>query len=269
MYDINSFFERLDWFYENHRLDHAENFMREQLKTAGEEGDYGAQLSIINELMGFLRTQGRHQENLAQIEEALALAGRLGLEGTLPYATTLLNAATGCRAAGELLKACEYYEKTIGIYEKQLGPDDYRLASLYNNMSILKSDLKDGPGALECLKKALAIVERQPGSRVEEAVTYTNLGLLYMNLGETKQADEASRKALAIFEDGYTEDPHYASALAARGEIEVKRGNLDAAEEAYKKALAQIKKCYGENESYRITAANLKKVQEKRNETCG
>ena len=61
MYDINSFFERLDWFYENHRLDHAENFMREQLKTAGEEGDYGAQLSIINELMGFLRTQGRHR----------------------------------------------------------------------------------------------------------------------------------------------------------------------------------------------------------------
>lgn len=243
--------------------------MREQLKTAGEEGDYGAQLSIMNELMGFLRTQGRHQENLAQIEEALTLAGRLGLEGTLPYATTLLNAATGCRAAGELLKACEYYEKAIGIYEKQLGPDDYRLASLYNNMSILKSDLKDGPGALECLKKALAIVERQPGSRVEEAVTYTNLGLLYMNLGETKQADEASGKALAIFEDGYTEDPHYASALAARGEIEVKRGNLDAAEEAYKKALAQIKKCYGENESYRITAANLKKVQEKRNETCG
>ena len=100
-------------------------------------------------------------------------------------------------------------------------------------------------------------------------MTYTNLGLLYMNLGETKQADEASGKALAIFEDGYTEDPHYASALAARGEIEVKRGNLDAAEEAYKKALAQIKKCYGENESYRITAANLKKVQEKRNETCG
>ena len=99
MYDINSFFERLDWFYENHRLDHAENFMREQLKTAGEEGDYGAQLSIMNELMGFLRTQGRHQENLAQIEEALTLAGRLGLEGTLPYATTLLNAATGCRAA--------------------------------------------------------------------------------------------------------------------------------------------------------------------------
>ena len=49
----------------------------------------------------------------------------------------------------------------------------------------------------------------------------------------------------------------------------VKRGNLDAAEEAYKKALAQIKKCNGENESYRITAANLKKVQEKRNETCG
>ena len=68
MYDINSFFERLDWFYENHRLDHAENFMREQLKTAGEEA-YKKALAQIKKCNGENESYRITAANLKKVQE--------------------------------------------------------------------------------------------------------------------------------------------------------------------------------------------------------
>lgn len=261
MYDLNGFFQRLDWFYENHRLEHAENFMREQLGQAQELGEDGAALAILNELMGFLRTQGRFEECLKRTDEALALAGRMGLDKTVPGATTLLNAATCCRAAGALEPTREYYERTLAIYQRELPPDDYRVASLYNNLSILKSDMGLPGEALDCLLKALSIVEKKAEFKAETAITHTNMGMLYSQLGDFQAALSSFHRALAIFGDGLEEDPHYGAALAGLGEALYKTGDLPAAEDAYGRALAQIKKCYGENESWRVTGRNLERVR--------
>ena len=50
-------------------------------------------------------------------------------------ATTLLNAATAYRFAGQSQKALELFQQCQAIYEEKLSPMDEHYAGLYNNMS--------------------------------------------------------------------------------------------------------------------------------------
>ena len=64
-------------------------------------GDEAGLLTVLNETMGFYRSQGRHKENQWIVQRALELAARMGLTtGTSEaWATTLINCATSMRAA--------------------------------------------------------------------------------------------------------------------------------------------------------------------------
>ena len=67
----------------------------------------------------------------------MRIAEKLGIQGTTDYATMLLNIGTAQRVMGQMDKAESNYEEAYAIFKEKLHEPDYRMATLYNNRSIL------------------------------------------------------------------------------------------------------------------------------------
>ena len=258
MFVLEEFLKGLDELYASRRAKEAEDYLKQGLKKAARAGNEGAILVILNELMGYYRAAGRYEECLLCTEEAISLAKKMGLEGTLNYGTTLLNAATAYRAAGKFEEALHYYEKTKKIYENTLNGEDYRMAALHNNISLLYSETGRLGQAKKELEAAMEIIRKLGSSDVEIAITHTNLGYLCFQMKEDDEGRKHMQCAVKIFEKNPdSKDSHYASALAGIAESKFREGDYEEAVSFYKKALVEIAECYGENEYYQITTKNL------------
>ena len=186
--DINQVLEGLDALFAKKEMDKVEPYLQGHLKTFMEVGDASAVITTVNELIGFYRSMGEHEKSIFYCEQILSFMQMCKLEGTVPYATTLLNVATANRAAGKLSEAREYYEQVKEIYKEHLSETDYRFAGLYNNMSLLYEELTDYEKAVKALEKALEIIKLYgEQTRIELATTYTNLAACYI-----KWANKAS-----------------------------------------------------------------------------
>ena len=139
-FDVNEFLNRLDAVFASHSAaTKAEPLLLDAMTDAENAGDFAGLLTVLNETMGFYRSQGRHQDNQWIIQRAIELALRLGLEGTEAWTTTLINAATSQRAAGNMEQAEDLYEQALASARTTLAPTDRRLAALNNNYSMLLS----------------------------------------------------------------------------------------------------------------------------------
>ncbi len=262
--NIDSFFETLDSYFEKNEIDKIDSFLEASLAQAKEEEDYAAYISICNEMIGFYRSTSAFQKAYTAAEDVLLLMEELKLEHTEHFATTLLNAATAYRAAGDYAQDLRLYRQALQIYEGIIPPEDYRYAGLYNNMSILLEKMEENEEAIACAKKALAIMETIEGGEIQTAVSLTNLALVYFKVSEPGQARELLERALAIFEkDGEGSDEHYSGALAGMGEACFRMEEYDKALEYYERALEKVKLHYGENVSYGVLCENCAAVCER------
>nr|WP_232347092.1 MULTISPECIES: DUF4037 domain-containing protein [Bifidobacterium] len=250
--------------------DQAEPYLQQALVDAENAGDDAGLLTVLNETMGFYRSQGRHQENMWMIQRAIELASRMRIEGSEAWTTTLINAATGLRAAKKYDQAEDLYRQALASAAKTLGPKDRRLAALHNNLSMLYSET-DRPGQAEQeLRQAMDILENSstdPSQDLDLATTHTNLALLLMQRSDSPQAlqeawDQA-RTALDIYRTGHLENSaHYASALAGFAQVCYMTGRFSQSADTYRKALAIIEDRYGKgSDYYQITKANLDQAQ--------
>ena len=139
--DIKAVLEQLDTLFAQKKYDQAEPFLMASLEQAMKEGDDSSVVTLLNEIIGFYRDSGQHAKSMAYGKRLLALLKQMGLEGTIPYATSLLNVANACRAAGELETSLSYYQTVEVLYRNHLDENDFRFASLYNNMSLLYQEL--------------------------------------------------------------------------------------------------------------------------------
>ena len=64
------------------------------------------------------------------------------------------NVANAYRAAGKLAESLEVYKEVFSIYNENIPSDDYRMASLNNNIALLYQEMNDFPMAVQHLKKA-------------------------------------------------------------------------------------------------------------------
>ena len=71
--NITAFFEQLDGFFKAGQIDRVEPFILSQMVVANQEHDTDASLAIINELIGFYRSQERFDEAIRVTEQALEL----------------------------------------------------------------------------------------------------------------------------------------------------------------------------------------------------
>ena len=255
--DIQSVLAHLDWLFEEKRLDQVEPYLTGHLEEARQEGDAGAALTLLNELAGFYRSTSQTEKSLDMAEQALTAIGEMGLAGTAPHGTTLINAATAYRAAGDLNRAAALYQEALATLQL-LGETGYPLASLLNNMSQVYQSLEQHEEALLCLNQALEILTSQEDAAPEIATTHSNLALSLLSLGRNQDAKEHLDQALALFEAGDgPRDAHYGAALAAAAELAYREGDFQRAVDLYQKALPEIKSSFGENDGYQITCQNL------------
>ena len=235
------------------------------------------QLSILNELMGFYRSRGEHAKNQPIINRALNLADSMHLAGTEAGTTTLINAATSLRAAGDYNRAEKIYTQALNESAATLGTKNRKLAALHNNLSMLYSETGRTSEAIEELNQALEILQNtstDPDCDIDIAATHTNLALAMLQdfsqnsaVNTTDVLDSAFEHAstsVRMYVAGNNEDqPHYASALAGFAQVQCARGEYAQATESYSKALDLIAECYGkDSESYAITAENLRQTRE-------
>lgn len=261
--DVNAFLGQLDTLFSENQIEKVDPFLQDSLEKAKEEEDYGAYITICNEMIGFYRSVSQFRKAFDAAEDALLLLEELQLDRSEHFATTLLNAATAYRAAGNFAQAYAYYEQAIRIYEGLISPNDYRYAGLFNNMSILLEKMERNEEAVMYAQKALSIIEKLEQGEMETATTLTNLALLYFKISDHAKAQELLERALSLFEQGGdTTDAHYSGALAGIGEAYYHMKEYDKSLASYEKALHEVEKHFGQNISYAVLCENCAAVCE-------
>ena len=255
--NIQEIFVQIDKLFEENKREEAEKLMQESIAQAMDEQDDNSLLQLLNELLGFYRETGRHEEARVIGQRAVAQAERMGLTGTIPYATTLLNVANACRAAGRLEESLEKYLRVQEIYRQQLAPDDMLAASFQNNFSLLYQEMGEFQKARECLLNALQIV-KEKGSGYELGVTYANLASTCVQLGQPEEAREYAEKSLEVFEKSGIRDNHYAAALSAMGTWYFQKQDYQTAGETFRKAMELVEQFNGRNHAYRRLEENVR-----------
>ena len=247
--NIEEILLQIDKLFEENKRDEVEKLMQESIARAVTEQEDGSLLRLLNELLGFYRETGRLKEAYLIADRAIAQAERMGLAGTIPYATTQLNVANAYRAGGRLEESLEKYLQVQEIYRQQLAPDDMLAASFQNNLSLLYQEMGEYGKARECLLNALQIV-KEKGAGYELGVTYANLAATCVQLEQMEEAREYAEKSMEIFEKAGIMDSHYAAALSAMGAWHFHRREYRASGEAYRRAMELVEQCNGRNHAY-------------------
>ncbi len=259
--DMNQFMQDLDQLFIQGKVDEVGDFLETHLQIAKNENDPQAEAAILNELVGFFRDISDYDKSLDYAGQAVKKLQDMGMTDSIPYATTLLNAATAYRAAGQLETSLAYFKQILPIYQKHLQPDDMLIASYYNNLALLYQEMQDHAQACTCLQEALNISGGHADALYEQATTHANLGI---SLVRTLHVDEGIahlRKALSTFEQLGEKGYHYGAALSGMGEAMYCKDDYDASIRYYEQAAQVIKNSYGENQAYHIMIENIEAVK--------
>lgn len=246
-------FEKIDVLFEKSPKD-AEDYMVDALAKSKMNNDDSISLKLYNELLGYYRQTSNKEKILNTIEEVCDLLVSMKAQGTISYATTMLNIANAYRSIGEYELAKDYYAKTQEIYNKameegHLAKNDICVAGLYNNMSLLYQELDDYKMAEELLKKALAIVnDRQ--DKFEIAVTYANLANTMLLAKAYDVAYKYAKEAISRFKARNYFDAHYCAALSAMATCYYEWGNIEQAISIFNEAMLIVESTIGHNSQY-------------------
>lgn len=242
-----------DGMFGNQSLNDIEEYLRRNIEDAKAQSELGILFTLLNEMIGFCRDTTQKNKALKYIDELKELLTIMGLEGSVEYATSLLNIANAYRAFDMAKEAIEIFGNVLQIYQQKLSPNDFNYASLYNNWSLAYQEIGDYENAKEMLLKALAIVNTYEEAIIPQAITRTNLAASLLQMGTEKAYEEAIgylREALDIFEKDGGRDFHYGAALVAMGDAYSYKEEFDKAAKYYLSGLKEIEKHVGRTDNY-------------------
>ena len=242
--------EKIDELFAQNKGEEARELMESCLREALQEGNLEGAVPILNELIGYCRETSRVQQSYDYAELVLQIMDKLELQGSIPYATTLLNIANAYRAGGRLEDSLKLYQDVEDIYSRRLKPEDMLVASLFNNKSLLYQEMGNFEKAKDSLLKALVIVKKREDTVFEVAVTFSNLASTCLSLGQDDEAVEFFTKAIQLFEKNEIFDTHYCAALSALGTYQYGKKDYKSAEQTFLKAMEGIGRHLGRNEYY-------------------
>ena len=225
--DTQQMFQELDRLYAQGKLDEAEEKMMGWMKEGLDSGNKSLCLMMCNEMEGLYRNTGRVAQAVDMADMALSLIAGMGLDGSIHHGTTLLNAATARRMAGDVEKALSQYREAEAIFKNLGKTDGYEMASLYN----------------------------------------VNRALSLMALGRLDEADEELKESLTFYASPEgVQSGHFGSALAAAGELAWRRGNYDQAIGLLEKALMVTQSRFGESDACAVIRQNLEMIKKEKEE---
>jgi len=251
--NLDEILAEYDAMFGKNSLEEIEQFLTEQIAKAKLHREQGILVTLLNEVIGFCRDTTQKDKALQYCKELLALLDEMQLEGSVSYATSLLNIANAYRAFGLLEQSLKFYEKVQRIYSRNLASNDFNYASLYNNWSLLYQEMQEYENAAEMLRKALKIVDSYENAVIPQATTKTNLAATLLQIGTESSYAEAMKllqDALAVFEADGGKDFHYGAALVAMGDACSYQKKYNEAASYYEMGLQEIEKHTGKNDNY-------------------
>jgi tetratricopeptide (TPR) repeat protein len=179
-----------------------------------------------------LRMQrGEVEAALPLAEEALKVTLQAEGEDSIDTALEYANVAEVHRVAGRGDRALPLFRKAREIYEKLLGPEHPRVASMLSQEGIILMDDNKLGTAEKMMERARKIVDEQcNGCEFEQSVTRSNLGLLRMRQKRYAEADVLLSEALAL-QEKYSKRPgsNMAATLHALAEVRKRQKRYDEA----------------------------------------
>ena len=177
---------------------------------------------------GLVRRQ-RAREALPLAEEALRIAihreGPDSMEAALAYSSV----AEAHRSMGSGARALPLYRQARALYQKALGPDHPRVATLLSQEGLIL--MQDGKLALaeQAMTQAVQSLSKLcPGCLVELTIAQSNLGLLHVRQKRYREADEAYSAAIELREKfAVSPGPELADALQSLAEVREKQHLFD------------------------------------------
>ena len=160
----------------------------------------------------------------------------------MPHVTERL--AEAHRSMGSGARALPLYRQARALYQKALGPDNPRVATLLSQEGLIL--MQDGKLALaeQAMTQALRSLSKWcPGCLVELAIAQSNLGLLHVGQKRYREADEAYSAVIELREKfAVSPGPELADALQSLAEVREKERRFDDA--ARLKSRAQMIRGY-------------------------
>ncbi len=258
--------QQIDRLLEENKGAQAQALMEERLGEALAGGDRGGAVTLLNELIGFCRETGQAEKSYYYGETVLELLQEMGLAGTLPFATSVLNIASAYRAGGRLEDAMTCYRAVEQIYSQVLDPGDMLVASLYNNKALLYQEMGEFEAAAAYLEQALKIALQHPERYYEQASSYANLAATCLQLGREEQAADCFQKAIGLFEAHGIRDAHYCAALASLATYLFQKEEYEEAENCFIRAMQGIEESLGRTEAYHRLRENAEACRKARKE---
>lgn len=256
-----TFYQQLDAYYAAGNAAGAEAFLiaeRDAAEMAENQRDLA---TIYNELMGHYRTSGNWVACEQAMKGLLRAIRALHLKSGLEWATLTLNIANAQRAMGMLVEAERNFLMVRDEYEAALDPDDYRLASLYNNIGLTYRAKGQADIARNYFEKALAIVREIPEAGMAVSATCSNLADLLTDEGNLDEASDYAHQAIEVLaKPGMLLGVDFSAALAAAARIDFARGDLEEAIELYSRAADALEKAFGKTRAYGTICRNLAQV---------
>jgi len=253
MMDINRILEEYDSMFGRCTLTDIEAFLVNNIEVARDSSDYGAMITLLNEIIGFCRDTTQRDKALHYCDTLLAVMNQIQLQGRVEYATSLLNIANAYRAFGLCDESVDLYQQVYENYKVNVEPNAFAYASLYNNWSLVYQELEDFEKAKELLLKALAVVDLYEEAVIPQANTRTNLAATLLQMGTDEAYEEAMQylsEALEVYERDGGKDFHYGAALVAMGDAYFSKKNYDEAAQYYQRGMGEIEKHVGKTDNY-------------------
>ena len=251
--DIQKVLAEYDSMFGKYTLKEIEGFLLKHLSEARFKSEHEELVTLLNEAIGFYRDTTQKEKALKNCGALMEHLVEMKLEGTIPYATSLLNIANAFRAFDLHKEAVQLFEKVEEIYGNHISKEDFMYASLYNNWALAYQESGEYDKAAEMLRKALRIVDLYKEALIPQATTRTNLASSLLAIGTESAYQEAVEhlsQALAIFEKDGGKDFHYGAALVAMGDAYSYKENYRKAAEYYKAGMAEVEKHTGKNDNY-------------------
>lgn len=251
--DINNILAEYDSMFGRCELADIEMFLKNNIEKARENGDYGAMITLLNEIIGFCRDTTQREKALGYCNTLFDVMNQMNLQGRVEYATSLLNIANAYRAFGLCKESVDLYEQVYENYKVNVEPDAFAYASLYNNWSLVYQETEEFEKAKELLLKALAVVDLYEEAVIPQANTRTNLATTLLQIGTDEAYAEAMKylqEALAVYERDGGKDFHYGAALVAMGDAHFSKQDYAYAATYYQRGMNEIEKHVGKTDNY-------------------
>ena len=251
--DIKEVLAEYDTMFGKYTLKEIEGFLLKNMSEARFKSEHQELVTLLNEAIGFYRDTTQKEKSLKLCGELIDLLATLKLEGSIPYATSLLNIANAFRAFGLHKEAIQLFGKVEDIYSNHISKEDFMYASLYNNWALAYQEAAEYENTVKMLRKALTIVDLYKDASIPQATTRTNLASSLLAIGTESTYQEAVhflKEALKIFEKDGGRDFHYGAALVAMGDACSYKENYRSAVLYYKNGMDEIEKHTGKNDNY-------------------